>query len=336
MKNIVQFSGGKDSQATLIWACKKYGPENVIALFLDTLWENPITYAHIKLTIAKLGCQYIELTSKKYNGMIGLVKRKGRFPSSQARFCTEELKVKPFIDWVLDESNDHLLIFQGIRGAESSSRSKMNKECRYFKYYFEPYRTNSMIIEELTERIRLGKPLSLNQKKKLKNATERLALGKEDPKYFTYRKKEVFAWCEKYDDSLIRPFFDASGQYVIDYIIDNGQKPNPLYSKGFKRVGCWICIMSNKQDVKQLIIFYLGLLDNLAELEIELNTSFFPPDYIPDEYCSKQTINKKGKLVKYPTTPDVIRYINDCNATLDMFEEQEPKSCMSAYQNICE
>jgi 7-cyano-7-deazaguanine synthase in queuosine biosynthesis len=36
MKIIVQFSGGKDSHAALIWAVKKYGAENITAQFSDT------------------------------------------------------------------------------------------------------------------------------------------------------------------------------------------------------------------------------------------------------------------------------------------------------------
>ena len=48
MKVVIAFSGGKDSQASLIWAVKKFGTKNIIAVFCDTGWEHPLTYQHIK------------------------------------------------------------------------------------------------------------------------------------------------------------------------------------------------------------------------------------------------------------------------------------------------
>ena len=43
MKIIVSFSGGKDSQACLIQACKEFGADNVTAVFCDTGWEHELT-----------------------------------------------------------------------------------------------------------------------------------------------------------------------------------------------------------------------------------------------------------------------------------------------------
>ena len=55
MKVVVAYSGGKDSQASLIWAVNQYGKENVLAVFCDTGWEHSVTYQHIKSTTALLG-----------------------------------------------------------------------------------------------------------------------------------------------------------------------------------------------------------------------------------------------------------------------------------------
>lgn len=156
MKVLVQWSGGKDSQACLILAVEKYGAKNVEAVFCDTGWEHKETYRHVKAISESLGVRLITLKSKKYDGFVDMALKKGRFPSTKARFCTEELKVKPMIDYVLNQTVN-LLIFQGIRSDESKSRSLMSEQCRYFKHYFEPYGTD-------------------------KN-------GK--PKYHTYRKKDV-------------------------------------------------------------------------------------------------------------------------------------------------
>ena len=304
MKIIVQYSGGKDSQATLIHAAKIYGAQNIEAVFCDTKWENPITYKHIKETTKQLGVKLTILTSKKINGMIGLVAKKGRFPSTKARFCTEELKVKPFIDYLLDQVKDNVLVYQGIRKDESDSRSKMNKICRLFKYYIEPYKVKN--------------------NKKI---------------YHTYRKKEVLQFIKKYDDSVSRPFFNFTAQQVIDYIIENGQVPNPLYKKGFKRVGCFPCIMATQQEVKQIQRYFPTKLEEIIALEEKFSTSFFNPTYIPKRCCSKESIAKKGlkrgEIIKYPTTTDVVNYINGKNATIDLFDPDSQQSCMSVYQ-LCE
>ena len=90
----------------------------------------------------------------------------------------------------------------------------MEDECMYFKSYFQPNRN-----------------------------------GKKE----TYRSKEVREWCSKYDASVIRPIFRWTSQNVIDCILNAGQKPNPLYYKGFSRVGCFPCIMCRKREVLQLM-----------------------------------------------------------------------------------
>ncbi len=135
MKVIVSFSGGKDSQACLIWAAKKYGVDKIEAVFCDTGWEHPDTYQHIVDITNQMGVKLITLRGK-YD-FVSLAKYKKRFPSTKARFCTEELKIKPMIDYVLS-LNDNCLIIQGIRSKESAGRAAMSAECMYFLNYFEP------------------------------------------------------------------------------------------------------------------------------------------------------------------------------------------------------
>lgn len=134
MKIVVSFSGGKDSQACLIWAVEKYGAKNVQAVFCDTGWEHELTYKHIKDTCSLMQVELITL--KPELDFVELAKKKGRFPSTMARFCTVELKIKPMIDWITSQ-DESLIIIQGIRAKESLARSKMVEECSYFKEYFD-------------------------------------------------------------------------------------------------------------------------------------------------------------------------------------------------------
>ncbi|OAB48486.1 phosphoadenosine phosphosulfate reductase family protein [Paenibacillus antarcticus] len=62
------------------------------------------------------------------NPFLDLCMWKGRFPSTKARFCTVELKVRPFFDQVylpLIEGGHHIISWQGVRAQESYARSKL-------------------------------------------------------------------------------------------------------------------------------------------------------------------------------------------------------------------
>lgn len=285
MKIIVSYSGGKDSEACLIWAIRKYGVSNVTALFCDTGWEHELTMQHISDTTSKLGVELIKVRGE--HDFISLAKHKGRFPSSMARFCTVELKVKPMIDWILGQ-DDSLLIIQGIRAKESAKRSEMAVECNYFKHYFE----------EL-----------------------------ENGRKYSYRGKDVREWCKTHDASVLRPIFNWSAQEVIDYILDAGVEPNPLYKQGMARVGCFPCIMCRKQEAKLCLNDEYGY-NRLKQAEEEVGRSFFAPSYIPDRFQSNG---------EYPTVDEVKSYVNRDDVGMnDMFEPEDGYSCMSLYHGLCE
>lgn len=324
---LAPFSGGKDSQAALLWAIEKFGLKKIIATFCDVKWEAAVTYSHINYVFEKSKVAYRILSSKKYDGMVDLARKRGRFPSTTARFCTEELKIYPMVDFILT-LNDHIIVVDGIRADESEKRSKMQPSCRYFKYYFEPYQTNTMIVENF---LKLKNNPSLAQRKKYEKAVKRLELGKEDPKFFTYRKKEVIEWCSKYADDLFRPFFHNSADDVLSFSISRGYNVNPRYFQGYSRVGCDPCIMEGIEELTITVKNEPDTVQKVKDAEKEANSSFFPPDKIPKRYHSKK--DKNGK--SYPTMEDVERYIKDKNATPDMFYEDPVFKCKSVY-NICE
>ena len=297
MKILVAYSGGKDSQACLIMACKKFGPESVQAVFCDTGWEHELTYKHIQETTLELGCDLVTLRSSKYFGFMDLVERKKRFPSAKARFCTEELKTKPMIDYILT-LRESVLVFQGIRADESEARSKMAKQCTFFKFYLQPYGTD-------------------------KN-------GK--PKFNTYRKKEVLAFIAEHGDDIERPVLDWTATQVLTFILENGQKPNPLYYQGFGRVGCFPCVLCNRREVKQIQEKYPERLTALAGKEASLNTTFFAPNFLPKGY-RLGTDSKSGKRIV--RIPDVQLFLSHKDTQTQVFEEPETQhGCMSFYQ-IC-
>ena len=247
MKIIVTFSGGKDSLAALLWV-REHITKNFTTVFCDTGWEHPLTYEYINRIADRLNLDLVTLKSPKYDGMVGLAKQKKRWPSTRARFCTQELK---------------------------------------------PYGYD-----------KAGKP-----------------------KMHTYRGHDVRVFRKQYADDLLRPVFDWSAQQVIDYILSAGLEPNPLYTMGYKRVGCWPCVMASQRDILNISRQSPDRIEQIATLEHDLKSSFFGPDKIPAHAITS------GE--KYPTINDVVQYVKWQNATGSLFDDDTATSCMSFY-GLCE
>ena len=130
---VVSFSGGKDSTAMCIWIIKNKVPETnpVHWVFADTKWEHPSVYQYIQhINKTLLGGDLNYLSQERYpNGMIDIVKHRGRFPASNARFCTSDLKIVPIRNFIREIAEQHAPLKPincvGIRAAESRSRSKL-------------------------------------------------------------------------------------------------------------------------------------------------------------------------------------------------------------------
>lgn len=297
MKYIVTFSGGKDSLATIIWAKENLPDFDVV--FCDTGWESPKTYAHIKEIETWIGKQFITLKSKKFEDIIDLFIQKKRAASTKARFCTEEMKSKPMIDYILGLGTD-VTVLQGVRNEESESRRNLKMNDEYFKFYVEPYGFDK----------------------------------KGKPKFHTYRKKDVLASYDTTITDVLRPIIKWSAGEVFEYIFKSGIKANPLYYEGFSRVGCFPCIMCTHSEIRLIAETYKERIDEIRALETKIGRTFFPPNYIPAKYCTVRTVSKKGKMVMCPSIDDVIKYVMDDPNQSRLFEKKTT-GCISVY-SICE
>jgi 3'-phosphoadenosine 5'-phosphosulfate sulfotransferase (PAPS reductase)/FAD synthetase len=157
--NIISISGGKDSTALLLLALERQ-PENLQAVFADTGHEHQQTYEYVRYLEQVTGvpirwvradfaadiARKREFVSVKWrehgvsedkvlaalavlqptgNPFLDLCIWKGRFPSTKARFCSEELKHIPIMEQVqrpILEAGADVISWQGVRADESLAR----------------------------------------------------------------------------------------------------------------------------------------------------------------------------------------------------------------------
>lgn len=139
--NWINVSGGKDSTALILWTLDEKLP-NCRYVYADTGYEHPAVYEYLDYLEEKLDVKIERVGSE---GFLNLCLRKRRFPSAKARFCTEELKIKPLAMY-MDEQEEHDAddphsVWVGIRREESPARAQL-PETIYSPYKYPPRKTS--------------------------------------------------------------------------------------------------------------------------------------------------------------------------------------------------
>ena len=112
-RHVLGISGGKDSAALAIYLKDKV-PE-MEYFFCDTAKELPETYEFLVRLEGYLGKKIARLNPR--TGFDHWLKVfNGYLPSSNNRWCTRQLKLKPFEEWV---GNDDVVSYVGIRADEN-------------------------------------------------------------------------------------------------------------------------------------------------------------------------------------------------------------------------
>ncbi|MDG1571398.1 phosphoadenosine phosphosulfate reductase family protein [Robiginitalea sp. M366] len=121
VRHVLGISGGKDSAALAIYLHEKYPQIDFEYYFCDTGKELDETYQLIEKLESYLGKSILKLENEELHGLnedpfdYYYKIFRGYLPSSQARWCTAMMKLKPFENFV---QNDPTLSYVGIRGDE--------------------------------------------------------------------------------------------------------------------------------------------------------------------------------------------------------------------------
>lgn len=119
VRHVLGISGGKDSAALAIYMKNKYPTLDIDYYTCDTGKELDETYRLVEKLEGYLGKEIIKLRAAEnspINPFDHLLEFKGNYlPSHFSRWCTKELKLKPFENWIGDKPT---VSYVGIRGDE--------------------------------------------------------------------------------------------------------------------------------------------------------------------------------------------------------------------------
>jgi len=223
MKYLVSLSGGKDSTACLLWALENIEKDKVIPYYLDTKWEHHSVYEYLDYLETELKIKIERIESI---GMVELCKQKRCMPNIKMRFCSENLKQKPAIEWIYKNFYINGIDFVnilGIRRSESKNREN----------------------EEIVKIVKVK---------------------------YNYDEFEI---------KTLQPIVYWDTQKVFNYLKSKGIEPNPLYKRGFSRIGCYPCIFARANELNMMESKYkerLRNLENKMSLLLGKKITFLNPD----------------------------------------------------------
>ncbi len=217
---IVCYSGGKDSDVLLDIAKKCLKPEQFEVVNSHTTVDAPETVYHIREVFKDLQTEGIStrIVYPKYKGkrttMWRLIEDKQMPPTRFARYCCDILK---------ENSTPNRFIALGVREDESKKRA--------------------------------GRDIFEANKKEFRPLSHTYAMFKIDQsgKEGAYECKFIQN-CKKNKNSSVNPIYHFTEDDIWEYVKKYDLKMNPLYAKGYKRVGCVGCpLAGGKQQVKEFI-----------------------------------------------------------------------------------
>jgi 3'-phosphoadenosine 5'-phosphosulfate sulfotransferase (PAPS reductase)/FAD synthetase len=183
IKHVLGLSGGKDSSALALYVNETRPELDIEYFFTDTGYELPETNAFIDQLEEKLG--YIHrLNERSMNNIEGrgektfsnLLKEHGNFlPSQRDRWCTIQMKLKPFERWVdlFIKEGYSIKNYVGIRADEPNRTGYMTIE-KPIKSIF-PFREDGIV------------------KSDIENILQRNGL--ELPEYYQWRSRSGCSFC---------------------------------------------------------------------------------------------------------------------------------------------
>ncbi|MEY8144447.1 phosphoadenosine phosphosulfate reductase family protein [Falsihalocynthiibacter sp. CO-5D18] len=161
IKHVLGLSGGKDSSALAIYMSQIYPELDVEYFFTDTGEELDEVYEYLAMLEGFLG-KKIRYLDPGRDFKFYLAQYNQFLPSAQTRWCTKDLKIKPFEKWVKNEFTDKGYVvhsYVAIRADEDFRQGLNSKNSGLItKLPFKDDGIDKTAVLEILENSGLGLP----------------------------------------------------------------------------------------------------------------------------------------------------------------------------------
>ena len=239
---VVSVSGGKDSQETANRAIDAYGRERVRLVMADTGHEHPLAMEFVRSDLPKMLGLPVTILRADFSRQI---EGKRRFIAANWEYMGVPLaRVDRALEVLQPTGNPYLDLCMW----KGRFPSRMAQFCtRELK---------GAPLEAFIADVALdGRSVESWQGVRRDESQNRAAaLAYEPP-------------CMDRPWAVVRPIVDMTARQVVDAIVARGQRLNPLYSMGMRRVGCMPCINCGKDDLSEIASRWPGEIARVREWE---------------------------------------------------------------------
>lgn len=363
IRHVLGISGGKDSTALAIYLKNNYPELKIEYYFCDTGKELPETYSLIKKLEVFLGKKIILLQAAENSPVVSfdhfIELYRGYLPSSNARWCTQKLKLEPFEKFV---GNSPVISYVGIRGDEDregyiSKKSNIQsifpfRKCIWSEDVISKVLKNDMIDKisflytafandnKIEDRLEISnRPLSLNftQTQKL-NSLLNLGIKEFNQVVFEFLKTTNYPLSKEKNYSLVNNE-DILIKEDIFRILHESDVGIPNYydkiefeingEKGFynrSRSGCYFCFFQQKIEWVWLYENHNDLYLKAIEYEKEGYT------WMQDESLSELINPERIKQIKEQQLKKTTHSsFKKSEYLIDILDEDDERGCAACF-----
>lgn len=315
-QHIVNVSGGKDSAACYLLAIERGTPFRAVTA--DTGHEAPETYEWISRLAERTGGPEVEVARADFSAQIAR-KRK----TVQTKWVTDGVPdehIRAALE-VLHPTGNPFLDLCIWKGRFPSTR---------VRFCTEELKAKPIEAQIYGPALEAGPVISWHGERR-EESRARANLPK-----ITRIRGRASAW------SIWRPIIDWTAEQVFDLHRKHGLPPNPLYTQGMGRVGCFPCIMASKSELASIAARFPGAFEKLTAWETVVaaaskrrKATFFSPDKTPEGAALARNDTTE---TRYPDAMQIADWAKTTRGgrQYDLFQMMDDTAACSSHYGLCE